>query len=107
MSRLVTIKAFLTPSEGTMIQSFLDTEGIYSFLKDEHLVTTAPFFANISGGVKLQVREEDAGRALLLLKEAGYIREDKRSAREKLKENLVLILLLAVAVVIMLFLVNR
>ena len=102
MQQLTTIKSYLTPIEATMMKQLLDAEGIFCFLKDEHLVTTAPFFANISGGIKLQVRDEEAERAIGLLVNAGYLREHVKSEVTKRKENRMLIVLLAIVFIVLL-----
>jgi len=47
----------------------LKEEDIVCHLQDEHIVTTAPFLSNITGGIKLMVPEQQAERALELLKE--------------------------------------
>ncbi len=74
--KLVIIKAYLTPEEGRRLQSLLRSEEIESFLKDENLLQTAPFLQFATGGVKLQVAEADAWRAVSLLREHGYIKDE-------------------------------
>lgn len=101
MQTLVTIKSFLTSAEANMMQSLLDSEGFYSFLKDENSVVTAPYLANAIGGVKLQVREEDVEKAIQILKEAGYFQENKSGAIPS-KDNKILITLITIIVVIFL-----
>jgi hypothetical protein len=70
---LVTIKAFNFPQEAALAHSFLDAEGIYSFIMDELITQVYSLTTNVFGGVKLQVREEDVQRAVELLYAAGYL----------------------------------
>ena len=46
----------------------LEEEGIVAFLQDENTVTTMPIWNIAVGGIKIMVREEQAPRALELLK---------------------------------------
>ena len=45
----------------------LEAEGIEVFLPDEHIMSVDPGLQNVIGGVKLQVRVEDAERAAEIL----------------------------------------
>ena len=74
-----------------MMQSFLEAEGIYCFLKDENSVIMMPYLADAIGGVKLQVREEDVVQAVEILKQAGFIKEPGPK-QSWLKENKVLLI---------------
>jgi hypothetical protein len=91
LEQLITLKAFLTPSEASMMQSFLEAEDIDCFLKDEHSVVMMPYMANAIGGVKLQVRERDVVRTVEILKQAGFIKEPGPK-QNWFKENKVLII---------------
>jgi hypothetical protein len=97
LEHLITIKSFLTPGEADLMQSYLAAEDIYSFLKDEHSVTMQPYLANAIGGVKLQVREEDAERTMEVLRSAGLLKETT-SERNK-EQNKVLLILSAVIII--------
>lgn len=95
MDNLVTIKTFNYPHEAMVLQSRLESEGIPCFLKDAVLTQVHPWYSNAIGGVKLQIRESDVGRAIEILAEAGYgVDQDNHSERlynwfEKLKIILV------------------
>lgn|GEM_PF-1491133 len=102
MKELITIKSFLTPTEAHAMQSLLEAEDIYSFLKDEHSVVMQPYLANAMEGVKLQVHEEDAERALQVLKEAGLLTE-VTPERNKQQNRVLLIMALIVVVVFLYF----
>jgi len=67
--RLVTVARFQYPFEAQFARGRLEAEDIYCFLADEHTVGIAWIYANAIGGIKLQVREEDAERALEILSE--------------------------------------
>ncbi len=70
---LVTIKTSNIPGELSVAQSFLEENGIYCFLKDELTFQVQPYAI---GGVKLQVREEDALMARQLLVEGGFAKKE-------------------------------
>lgn len=76
MEKLVTIKVTNHPVQLGIAQSLLESEGIYTFVKDE-LMSQAYSVANGAvGGAKLQVNEEDAERAIMLLIEGGLARKE-------------------------------
>ena len=86
MGRLVTIKAFTFSHEVAIVRGRLESEGIYCFVQDELTAQVNPFYSIAIGGVKLQVREEDVEKAVILLKESGYISdEDLQPSRFQLK----------------------
>lgn len=69
-SELITIKIFDNIAQSSLVQSFLSSEGIESFIQDEHmgqLFGVANLF-----GIRLQVRLEDAQKAVALLIEGGF-----------------------------------
>lgn len=47
----------------------LEAEGIKSFLKNEHLLSTQQFLSNAVGGLDVQVDENDLEKAKLILKQ--------------------------------------
>jgi type III secretory pathway lipoprotein EscJ len=102
LEQLITIKAFLTPSEASMMKSLLEAEDMYCFLKDENSVVMMPYMANAIGGVKLQVRESDVVKAVEVLKQAGFIKEPQPK-RGWFKENKVLIILSLIVLYVFLY----
>jgi hypothetical protein len=64
---LVTIRAFRDPSDAMMAKSVLDSAGIPCLMKDENLVRMQWMWSNLIGGIRLQVRPEDAETAERLL----------------------------------------
>lgn len=57
---LVTVATFNNPLEAHIICGRLESEGIECFLADENIVAANWLYANAVGGVKVQVRREDA-----------------------------------------------
>lgn len=79
MDELVTVFVTVLPNEAYMIQGYLDSEGIESFLKDELTVQVYNFYSNAVGGVKIQVRGDDYDRARAVLKKGGYIKDEEKN----------------------------
>jgi hypothetical protein len=100
LTKLVTIKSYLTPSEAMMLQSILSSEDIYCFLKDENSVIMQPYLANSIGGIKLQVREPDVERAVDILKTTGFIK-DPPPPESWFKVNKPLIILFIILLVLL------
>ena len=71
------------PQDIYLARSYLESEGIDTWLKDELTAQVQNFYSNAIGGVKLMVQAADAGRARDLLTGAGYIvpGEENRSLR--------------------------
>ena len=108
MEQLITIKTFQYPYSLAIIKSLLDEAGIFYFVKDEFIVQTHPFYSNAVGGIKLQVRPEDAERAIDILKDSGLwdITETTPLGMEykgSLKKYITLFALLLLIVLILLF----
>ena len=77
MPTFTTVATFNFPSEMHSARALLETEGIECFTKDELTAQVHNFYSQAIGGVKLQVREDDAERAKELLIQGGYIKEEK------------------------------
>ena len=73
--QLVTVISFFYPHETGIPRSLLESEGIECFVHDENIISVHPFYSNAIGGVRLQVRESDAQRAIEILREGGFINE--------------------------------
>ncbi len=73
---LVTIATFSMAVEADLARAKLESEGIECFLADEHTVTVNWLYSQAVGGVKLQVRESDAQRALEILKGSPTLTEN-------------------------------
>ena len=64
------------PHEAHLIESYLDSHGIETFLKDEMTVQVNIAYSNAVGGVKILVKESDYEKSILLLKEGGFITDE-------------------------------
>ena len=73
MSNLATIRTFIYSTEYAVAKSYLESYEITCYGQDEF--TNRVYFGNVVGGVKLQVKTEDAEEAIRLLMEAGYLKE--------------------------------
>jgi hypothetical protein len=69
LRELVTIRQFRDLPEALLAKGSLESAGIECFLADENLVRLDWFISNFIGGIKLNVREADAGNARKLLDE--------------------------------------
>lgn len=69
---LITIQRLNTSIDAHLLQNYLESEGIESFILDEHTVDVNPLFSNAIGGVRLQVREGDAERAVELIEDYNH-----------------------------------
>ena len=76
MSNLVTVKISEYPAELAVAQTYLESEGILCFIKDELLSQVYPMAAGAWGGAKLQVPEEDVEKAVSLLIEGGFAKKE-------------------------------
>ena len=54
------------------MQSFLDAQGIQTFLSNEINAQVDPLLSNALGGVQLMVPDEQAEQAIALLRENGF-----------------------------------
>lgn len=73
MGEMITVKTSNIPGELAVAKSYLEDNDIYCFLKDELINQVHPYAV---GGIKLQVREEDAEEAIKLLLEGGFARKE-------------------------------
>ena len=69
---LVTVATFPTITHLYVIKNQLEEAGIPCVVKDAYTVGTNPFYDVALGGIKLQVREEDAAEAQQMLWQLGY-----------------------------------
>ncbi len=73
--RLTTVGSYLYPADADVAETSLDAAGIEAFLDDENYVRLNWFYSNALGGVKVRVREEDAGEAADILDGASDVGE--------------------------------
>ena len=76
MSDFVTVLTMSYPQQLYIIKGRLESEGIECFIKDELTVQSNNFWSNALGGVKLQVQKQDVERAVTILTELGYIKDE-------------------------------
>jgi hypothetical protein len=69
MLELMTIRQFRDLPEALLAKGSLESAGIECFLADDNLVRLDWFISNFIGGIKLNVRVQDAGNAEKLLDE--------------------------------------
>jgi hypothetical protein len=72
MSRFITVATFLYAHETVIPKALLESAGILCFVRDEHTMYLQPFFSSTTGGIKLQVPQEDEEDARKILAEHGY-----------------------------------
>ncbi len=70
MSKLVTLKSYMTPHELLVDRSKLESFGIECYAKDEITAQVLNFYSQLRGGMQLQVREEDLAKAKEILSDA-------------------------------------
>ena len=73
MEELVTVRTFTRSIEFEMVKSYLESFEIDCFGQDEILNRD---YANVNGGVKLQVRSQQAEQAIKLLMDSGYLKAE-------------------------------
>lgn len=89
MSELVTIRTFGLSGEYEMVKSYLESLEIECFGQDEFSNQTN--ITNLNGGIKLQVRPEQAEQAVKLLIDGGYLKKEdfEPSAEMKWAEKII------------------
>lgn len=83
MSELVTLRAFNNTNDFEIVKSYLESFEIECFAQDENMTST--YWTGVVGGVKLQVRSEQAEEAIKLLMEAGYLKKEDFEPSTELK----------------------
>jgi hypothetical protein len=69
MINWIQVQIFILPQEAYMAKSYLESEGIEVFLRDE--ISSRMF--NVNGGVKLLVPDGQMDKALELLRKGGFL----------------------------------
>ena len=80
---LITVASFSFPTEAYLASAKLEAEGIWSFVADDHIVTTDWLLSNAVGGVKIQVCEPDIKEAIEILRDEEQKSQDTASQAEK------------------------
>ncbi len=76
---------FTYPTQAHLAKAKLEPAGIEVFLKDELTAQVNNFYSNAIDGVKLQVKSEEVKRAYEILKASGYVKEEKHSQNNFIK----------------------
>lgn len=89
MGELITIRTFSSSADYEMVKAYLESFEIECFGKDE--IVNRAYFTNVNGGVKLQVRQQQAEEAVKLLIDGGYLKEEdfEPSAEMKWAEKII------------------
>jgi len=74
MNELVTIRTFSSSIDFEMVKAYLESYGIKCFGRDE--INNRAYLANVDGGIKLMVSEEQAEEAVKLLFDGGYLKNE-------------------------------
>lgn len=81
MSNLVTIMTYDNYMTAHIVKARLANRGVEAFIKDEQTLTMNWLWNNALGGMKLQVKEEDATLALKILE------EDEKEFEEQIQSD--------------------
>ncbi len=87
LERLVTIETFSSPWQAQLARACLEAEGIHAVVADEHFFRLYGALSGTLGGVKLQVRPEEAERASDLLRSRQPIPEIYLVTEEDLRSG--------------------
>jgi hypothetical protein len=68
IEKLVTIEVFSSPWEAQLARACLEAEGVHAVIADEHFYRLYGALSSTLGGLRLQVRPEEAERAAELLR---------------------------------------
>lgn len=83
MEELVTIRTFSSSIDFEMVKAYLESYGIECFGRDE--IINRAYLANVNGGVKLEVRKEQAEEAVQLLFDGGYLKAEDFEPSSEMK----------------------
>jgi hypothetical protein len=89
LERLVTVETFSSPWQAQLARACLESEGIHAVVADEHFFRLYGALSGTMGGVKLQVRPEEAQRAAELLRTRQPIPEIYLVTEEDLRPGIV------------------
>jgi hypothetical protein len=86
--RLVIVRTFSSPWEAQLARTLLESEGIEALIADEHVARVYGGMGHVVGGIKVQVWEPDAERAVEVLSREEplselYLVTDEDAARPR------------------------
>ena len=76
---LVTVRSFDLRWEADLCKARLDEEGIRAFVSGDHAASINYFWTNATGGIRVEVPESDAERAMEVLGKKEIKSESSRS----------------------------
>lgn len=96
LEKLVTVETFSSSWEAQLARACLEAEGIHSIIADEHFHRLYSALTSTLGGVRLQVRPEDADTATELLRNRRPIlylvtEDDEEPVFEEVEEPVALV----------------
>ncbi|HEY5507522.1 MAG TPA: hypothetical protein VIK29_02545 [Paludibacter sp.] len=74
MDELITVRTFSSSLDFEIVKCYLESFDIECFGRD--VVINRAYLANVDGGVKLDVRAEQAKEAIKILLEGGYLKAE-------------------------------
>jgi hypothetical protein len=81
--KLITVATYWLPYEADIARALLESEGIATFVADEHLIHMNWLYSNAIGGIKIQIAEPDVELAReILANSEPHIAEDTASDTE-------------------------
>ncbi len=87
LERLVTVETFSSPWQAQLARACLEAAGIHAVVADEHFFRLYGALSGTLGGIKLQVRPEDAERAAEQLKSRQPIPDIHLVTEEELRPS--------------------
>ena len=67
--KFVCVAVFPFIHESLILRALLEAEGIEYFAENENVISVQPFYSNAVGGIRIQVLEDQAERALEIVAE--------------------------------------
>ena len=83
MNHFQTVAVFTYPTDLFVAKSFLESQEIECFVRDEMTIQVHNFYSNAIGGIKLEVVEKDYEKARELLIQNGFINDGKEEKTEE------------------------
>jgi hypothetical protein len=83
MNELITIRTFSSSVDCEMVKAYLMSFGIECYVKDEFV--NRAYLANVNGGVKLLVKQEQLNEAIDILIEGGYLTKEDLEPTNEMK----------------------
>jgi hypothetical protein len=78
----ITLLTFQHSAEAHLIRTKLESEGIGCYIQHEQISQIVPYVSEPAGPVKLQVARENIERAVGILKQSGYLKDERRAFRK-------------------------